>query len=254
MSRVLWLAVGWSSQAAFAVLCLSLMWFLQLDTLVGHALGGGPDAVATDLLLIILFAVPHSILLAPPGRRILGRIMPQQLSGVVFCWVSCLSLWLLMVCWRPIGQELWHADGMAQAAVLAAAALGWLLLGYSMLLSGFGWQTGLTPFLAWRRGAADPPRRFERRSLYRYIRHPIYVSFLLVSWLVPVMTVDHLILAIGFTIYIYAGSWAKDRRLLRYVGDSYRTYMAEVPGFPLIGIGPLRRVPVAQAGRGGTAA
>ena len=51
-------------------------------------------------------------------------------------------------------------------------------------------------------------------------------------------------LGIGFTVYIYAGSWAKDRRLLRYVGESYRTYMAEVPGFPLIGIGPLRRVPL----------
>jgi methanethiol S-methyltransferase len=254
MSRALWLAVGWSSQLAFALLCLSLMWFLQLDTLLGHAVGGGSSAVAADLLLVILFAVPHSVLLAPPVRRQLGRIMPAQLSGALFCWVSCLSLWLLMLFWQPIGHELWHADGVALAMVLGAAALGWLLLGYSMLLSGFGWQTGLTSFLAWRRGMADPPRRFERRSLYRHIRHPIYVSFLLVSWLVPVMTVDRLVLAIGFTLYIYAGSWAKDRRLLRYVGESYRAYMAEVPGFPLIGIGPLRRVPIQQAGRGGEAA
>lgn len=248
MSRALWLAVGWGSQFAFAALCLSLMWFLQIDTLHGRPGSAAPAAIATDILLVILFAVPHSILLAPPVRSRLVRIMPPQLGGAVFCWVSCLSLWLLMLAWLPVGGVLWRAQGLGLVAVLAAAAAGWLLLGYSMLLSGFGWQTGLTPFLAWRSGKADPPRRFERRSLYRHLRHPIYVSFLLVTWLVPVMTADRLILAIGFTCYIYVGSWAKDRRLLRYVGDSYRTYMAEVPGFPLIGIGPLRRVPLRQAG------
>lgn len=244
MSRILWNLVGWSSQAAFGVLCLSLMWFLQLDTLRGQAAGGGAGAITVDALLVVLFALPHSVLLAPPVRRRLARVMPGQLSGAVFCWVSCLSLWLLMLAWQPVGGELWHAQGALLVAVLAAAGIGWLLLGYSMLLSGFGWQTGLTPFLAWRRGEPDPPRAFERRSLYRHLRHPIYVSFLLVTWLVPVMTVDRLVLGIGFTVYIYAGSWAKDRRLLRYVGESYRTYMAEVPGFPLIGIGPLRRVPL----------
>ncbi|MBN8525858.1 MAG: hypothetical protein J0M02_11030 [Planctomycetes bacterium] len=242
MSRLLWHAIGWSSQAAFAVLCLSLMWFLQIDTLDGTPPAWDVPALVADAALVAAFSVPHSILLLPRVRRWMAGFMPAQLSGAVFCWTSCLSLWALMLAWRPAGPELWRAEGQVLVAVLATAAAAWLLLGYSMLLSGFGWQTGMTPFLAWVRGRPDPARRFQRRSLYRHLRHPIYLSFLLVVWIVPVMTVDRLVLAGAFTLYIYAGSWAKDRRLLRYVGDEYRQYMAEVPGFPLIGIGPLRRV------------
>ena len=67
------------------------------------------------------------------------------------------------------------------------------------------------------------------------------------SALVPVMTVDRLLLAIGFTVYVYAGSYAKDRRLLRLVGDEYRRYMAEVPGFPLIGFGVLLMIAAVTA-------
>jgi protein-S-isoprenylcysteine O-methyltransferase Ste14 len=248
MSRILWLAVGWSSQAAFAVLCCSLIGFLQLTTLGGIS-GRSTWWLLPDLLLVAAFAVPHSILLLPPVRRAMARHMPAQLTGAVYCWSGCLGLWLLMALWQPVGPELWHADATARWTILILAAAGWLLLGYSMHLSGLGWQTGLTPFLAWRNGGPDPRRRLHRRSLHRWMRHPIYLSFLVVSWLVPVMTADRLLLALGFTAYVYLGSWAKDRRLLRLIGDEYRRYMAEVPGFPVIGFGPLGIVGAADSDR-----
>lgn len=244
MSRAWWLLVGWSSQAAFLALCLTLMWFIQLATWPGVAHAGQPGDLLLDLLLLAGFAVPHSILLLPPVRRAMGRRMPAQLTGSLYTWTACLSLWTVMALWRPVGFELWHAGGAAQWAILAGAAAGWLLLGYSMHLSGFGWQTGLTPFLAWRAGRSDPPRRLERRSLHRWMRHPIYLSFAAVAWMVPVMSADHLILAIGFTAYAGVGSWAKDRRLARLIGAEYRAYMAEVPGFPLLRGGPLGTVPI----------
>lgn len=249
MSRALWLAVGWGSQAAFALLCLSLMWFLQFDTWL-RPVGATHGALAAgliDALLIIGFAVPHSILLMPPVRRAMARRVPAQLQGAVFCWTGCLTLWAMMLLWQPIAGVAWRLDGAALTALVAVAGLGWLALGHSMQLAGFGWQTGLTPFLAWRRGQPDPPRPFRKVSLHRWMRHPIYLSFLVVSWLVPVMTWDRLLLAIGFSAYCWLGSWAKDRRLSRLVGHPYRTYMAEVPGFPLIGFGPLGRVPLAAA-------
>lgn len=241
MNRLAWHLVGWSAQAAFGLLCLSLMWFLQLSTPEAEAQPWSWGRLAVDLALVIGFAVPHSVLLLPPVRRLLARIMPAQLAGSLFCWVSCLSLWALMLLWQPSGGVVWRTGGAGTQAMLAAAGAVWLLLGYSMHLAGFGWQTGFTPFLAWVRGRPDPPRPFQRRSLHRWLRHPIYLSFLAVTWLVPVMTADRLLLAIGFSAYCYAGSWAKDRRLLRLVGDGYRRYMEEVPGFPLIGLGLLGR-------------
>jgi protein-S-isoprenylcysteine O-methyltransferase Ste14 len=251
IARLGWIAFGWTAQLAFAVLCLSLMWFLQFDTWLRPAAPGegGVAGIIVDLSLVLLFAVPHSVLLLPRVRRWMASRIPGQLNSCVFCMVSCLSLWAMMLAWQPIAGTCWHLGGGALASVMLLAGLSWLLLGYSMHLSGFGWQTGLTPFLAWMRGVPDPPRRFERRSLHRWLRHPIYVSFLLVCWLVPVMTWDRLVLAVGFTGYIYAGSWAKDRRLLGFIGAEYRRYMAEVPGFPLIGFGPLGKVPMPSENR-----
>ena len=63
--------------------------------------------------------------------------------------------------------------------------------------------------------------------------------FLLIAWITPVMTTAHLLLSVGLTVYIVIGSWLKDRRLTLYIGDEYRAYMAEVPGFPLVRFGPL---------------
>ena len=68
-------------------------------------------------------------------------------------------------------------------------------------------------------------------------------GFLLIAWITPVMTTAHLLLSVGLTVYIVIGSWLKDRRLTLYLGDEYRAYMAEVPGFPLVPSGPLARVP-----------
>lgn len=229
-----WIVLGLSAQAAFQLLVLTLIWFMQFGAAApaGADAWWWPAALGFDALLVLGFGLPHSLLLLPPVRRWMAARVPGQLVGSIYCWVSCLSLWLLMAAWQPIGGVLWAAEGPARWTVLALAGCCWLLLGYSMWISGFGWQTGWTPFHAWLRRRADPPRPFRPRSLYRWFRHPIYLSFLLVTWMVPVMTAGHLVLSLGFTVYIAAGCIAKDRRLLGYCGEDYRRYMAAVPGFP----------------------
>jgi protein-S-isoprenylcysteine O-methyltransferase Ste14 len=73
------------------------------------------------------------------------------------------------------------------------------------------------------------------------MRHPVYMSFLGLVWFTPTMTLDHAILTAVWTLYIYAGSWFKDRRLLHFIGEDYRLYAQRVPGLPLIAFGSLNR-------------
>jgi protein-S-isoprenylcysteine O-methyltransferase Ste14 len=87
----------------------------------------------------------------------------------------------------------------------------------------------------------DPPRlTFAPKGAYKLIRHPIYLSFLGLVWLNPLMTADRMTLAVLWTVHLFVGSYLKDRRLVRYVGEPYRQYQMRVPGYPLFP-GPLGR-------------
>ena len=109
-------------------------------------------------------------------------------------------------------------------------------------LTGYGWQTGWTPFWAWFRGQPPAPRRFAERGAYRWLRHPVYLAFLGQIWLTPTATLDRFVMMVLLTVYVAVGSWLKDRRLLFYLGDAYRSYQARVPGYPVVGFGPLARM------------
>lgn len=123
----------------------------------------------------------------------------------------------------------------------------WVGLFYSLYLSGLGYQTGLTPWWYWLRRQPQPRRQFEIRSLYRWLRHPIYLSFLGLIWFTPRMTWDHVLLTTIWTTYIFIGSYLKDERLAYYLGDSYRRYQEQVVGYPLMFFGPLGRRKLASS-------
>jgi hypothetical protein len=214
-------------------------------------LPGGPVADAggaagwwwCDGLLVVQFGLLHSFLLLPAVRQRLGTILPGALHGCLFTLATCFSLLLLIHAWRPSPVVVWQLEGQARSVMYAVYLLSWAALVYSLSLSGFGYQTGWTPFWAWFRGQALPPRRFEVRGAYRLLRHPVYLSFLLQVWSTPRMTLDRALLTGLLTLYICIGSYLKDRRLVFYLGEVYRRYQARVPGYPLAW-GPLGRVPL----------
>ena len=86
-----------------------------------------------------------------------------------------------------------------------------------------------------------PRRPFQATSVYRVLRHPVYLSFLGLIWFTPVMSLDHAVLTAVWTVYIFVGSVLKDQRLLFYLGSSYQDYMTRVPGYPGMLAGPLAR-------------
>ena len=204
--------------------------------------GGGWGWGLADILLVVQFGVSHSLLLAPPVRRRLERLLPSALHGCLFCLTTCLSLLLLILAWQRTPVVVWNLDGAARWVVCGAYLLSWAALLYALGLTGYGWQTGWTLFWAWFRGRPAPRRRFEERGAYRWLRHPVYLAFLGQIWLTPTATLDRLMMMVLLTAYIAVGSWLKDRRLVFYLGDVYRNYQARVPGYPLVGFGPLARV------------
>lgn len=201
----------------------------------------------TDALMAIGFAIPHSLLLTRGAHTRLKRWIPRELIGCLHCCVTCGSLLLLIGWWGKSDWTLWQTSGWANVACQIGFYVSWFALVYSLWWSGLGYQTGLTPWWYWIRGRQQPVREIVTRGPYRWMRHPVYVSFLGLIWFTPTMSVDHVILTAIWSIYIFAGSHFKDRRLLYFLGSEYRMYAERVVGLPIIGFGSLRRFKCATA-------
>ncbi len=246
MMRRFWIAFGIGTHLLFAWTVVRLFPFLR-GGIVSDATtaGGGAGWLWIDALLAAQFALIHSWLLHPTTRKRLQAWIPSPQYGCVFCAASCASLLLTIEGWQHSPTVLWQFRGAAGTVVSSAFLLSWVALLYSLWLTGLGFQTGWTPWWAWVRGQEIPRRQFQTRGAYRVLRHPVYLSFLGLIWFTPAMTLDRAVLTGFWTLYIFVGSWLKDRRLLHYLGDTYRRYQARVPGYPLLPIGPLGRVPFA---------
>lgn len=228
---------GVGTQAFFALTVVGLFSFLRFGVDAP-----GASWILVDTLLALQFAVPHSILLHPRFRTWFRQRSPMEMHGAFFCLCTCMSLWLIFAFWRSSPSVVWQLEGAAAGIVTACFYGSWVALLYSISLTGLGFQTGWTQWLHWYRGEKMPRRNFEAKSFYRLLRHPVYLSFLGLIWFTPTMTADHAVLTAVWTAYIFTGSVLKDQRLEHYLGEAYSAYMAKVPGYPLMFVGPLGRV------------
>ncbi len=230
------ISFGVATQIFFAVTVYYLFLFLR-DGITRP----GRSWLPIDCALTVQFAVVHSLLLLPRTRTLLSRIIPSQLYGNLFSVATGVGLSLMFVAWQSSPALIWEATGWTRIAVNTGFYASWVSLFYSLKLVGLGYQTGWTQWLYWLRRQRLPRREFVERSVYRWTRHPVYLSFLGLIWLTPRMTADHAVLTGAWTVYIFVGSYLKDRRMTFYLGDTYREYASRVPGYPGMFFGPLAK-------------
>ncbi len=234
--RLAGFSFGIGTQAMFAVTVVGLFSFLRF----GHA-PGNASWVLVDALLALQFAIPHSLLLHPKTSARLRSVISAEMYGAFFCICTCVSLLLIFRYWRSTNSVIWDLDGIGATCMTGAFCCSWIWMLYSICLTGLGYQTGWTQWQYWYSGENIPRRNFESRSLYRFMRHLVYLGFLGLIWFTPTMTIDHVLLTGIWTVYIGIGSVLKDQRLLFYLGDSYRLYTEKVAGYPLMAARPLAK-------------
>lgn len=237
LGRALGILFGFGNQLLFLVTVWYLFRFLH-DGAIVQTHG---QWIIRDCCLALLFAAAHSVMLLPKTRKALTRWIPIPFYESTFCVITCLSLLLLFFGWRTSETELWQANGTITTVIRLCFYLSWVALFYSLALTGLGYQNGWTPFYYWLRRQKAPRREFKPRGAYQLLRHPVYLSFLGLVWFTPRMSLDHAALTSIWTIYIFYGSFLKDRRLEHYIGQPYREYAARVPGYPFVRRGPLAR-------------
>jgi len=219
--------------------------------------GPALPSLVIDALLLGLFAMQHSVMARPAFKRAWRRVVGQAAERSTYVLAASLALIVLYWLWRPLPSPIWEVTGSAATGVLwAICALGWAtVLGGTFMINH--WHLfGLAQVWDRFRGQDSPEPEFQTRWLYRYVRHPLMLGFIVAFWATPRMTAGHLVFAAASTAYIFLATLAfEERDLERFLGEPYRRYRRKVPAFiPHIGQGVrtedfLPRTGEAAAGR-----
>jgi methanethiol S-methyltransferase len=194
-------------------------------------------ALLINCALLGVFALQHSVMARQWFKEAWTEIIPQPLERSTYVLFSSLALILLFWIWEPMGGVVWSVESVAGKVTLYGLyAFGWILVLVSTFLINHFDLFGLRQVWLYLRGVAYTPLGFRTPGPYRYIRHPLYLGWLLVFWSAPVMTVAHLVFAFATTAYIFIAIQFEERDLVRFHRE-YAEYKRRVPMIMPIGGG-----------------
>jgi protein-S-isoprenylcysteine O-methyltransferase Ste14 len=251
MSRILAIAYGVASYLLFLASFLYAVGFVG-NLLVPKSIDSGPTdalpaSVLVDMLLLLLFAVPHSVMARPAFKRWWTRFVPPPVERSTYVVVSSLTLGFLFWQWLPIPTVLWHvANPVGHWLLHTVFGCGWAIVLVSTFLIDHFDLFGLRQVFLFASQREYTPPAFKTPGLYRFVRHPIMAGFLLAFWATPTMTLGHLLFAVATTAYILIALQLEERDLVAFHGEQYRAYRKQAsmllpaPRLPVVPAQPRR--------------
>jgi protein-S-isoprenylcysteine O-methyltransferase Ste14 len=233
MNRYLAVVYGTLSYILFLVVFLYLMGFVgglaprSVDNAVVAPMG---LAILIDVALVTLFAVQHSVMARPAFKTWWTRIVPTPIERSTYVLVASLVLVVLYWQWREIPAVVWEVTWQpARLVIWTLFWLGWaIVLGSTFMINHFELFGLKQIFAAWRaRPTVDTG--FRATLLYRVVRHPLMLGFLIAFWAAPTMTAGHLVFAAAMTGYILIALQLEEHDLMAALGTRYAEYRQRVP-------------------------
>jgi methanethiol S-methyltransferase len=231
--RLIAFLYGFVSYSVFVVTLLYAIGFVS-DLVVDKTVDTGAaapiaEALVVNLLLMSVFAVQHSVMARRQFKHWWTRFVPKSVERSTYVLFSSLALILLFWQWRPIQAEIWRIDNPQIAMAVTALSLAGFLFALSstFLINHFelfGLHQVTNNFV----GQPMPAPRFRTPLYYRFVRHPLYLGFIIAFWAAPTMTAGHLLFAAVTTGYIMVGILLEERDLIHLFGDDYRRYKERV--------------------------
>lgn len=187
-------------------------------------------AVTVNLGLLALFALQHSVMARPTFKRWWTTIVPPVIERSTYVLATNLCLIVLFILWQPITTPLWDVQStLGRAACWTLFAFGWgLVLVTTFLINHFD-LFGLRQVWLRLRGREYAPVGFVQPAVYKLVRHPLYVGWMIAFWATPTMSLGHFLFAAVMTLYMLTAIQLEERNLVQEHGEAYRAYRRRTP-------------------------
>ncbi len=226
------------SITAYAIAFASIIyWILSVSNLIPEiSIDQTPKlsvvfAILNNLMLVALFGIQHSIMARAWFKIFFAKYFPRPIERSTFVLVSGLLLFNLVIQWQPIGGIIWNIEPQSILFYIMYILFfaGWGILFVSSFLINHFDLFGLRQTFLELQNKPYTQLNFKVKSFYKYVRHPLYFGMLLGMWATPVMSVTHLLFAIGITIYVVIGTRLEEKDLVKEFGDTYKDYQKSKP-------------------------
>jgi protein-S-isoprenylcysteine O-methyltransferase Ste14 len=222
--------------AAYAIFFVTFLYAIGFvaDLIVPKTIDSGAvppvaEALIVNLLLMSVFAIQHSVMARQEFKRRWTQFVPASVERSIYVLLASLALVLLFWQWRPMPAVVWQVGNPQIAiAITCLSFLGWLIVLTGTFLINHFELFGLHQVTNNLTGRSMPTPRFRTPFFYQFVRHPIYLGFIIAFWAAPTMTVGHLLFAAVTTAYIVIGAMLEERDLVDLFGDDYRRYKDRV--------------------------
>jgi protein-S-isoprenylcysteine O-methyltransferase Ste14 len=186
------------------------------------------EALPINVGLILLLAIQHTIMARPAFKKWWTQFIPAPIERATYVLITNLIFVLLFWQWRPVTDVVWSVEGAGATVLWTLFALGWGLVLLSTFLIDHFDLFGMRQVWLHARGQAYEPLPFQVNSLYRIVRHPLLLGWMIAFWSIPHMTVGHLTFAIVTTVYMIAAIQIEERDLVAHHGEKYADYRRTV--------------------------
>jgi len=233
VNRILAFLYGVACYVLFLGTFLYAVGFVD-DLLVPRSIDSAPvaplgRALLVDALLLGVFAFQHSVMARQGFKKVWTRIVPPAVERSTYVLFASLALILLFWKWEPIGGVIWNVETPdLRLALQALSILGFGVVLVSTFLINHFDLFGLRQVFLYLRKQPYTALGFRTPALYKYVRHPIYLGFVIAFWATPTMTVAHLVFAAATLGYILVAIQLEERDLLRFYGQRYEAYRSQV--------------------------
>ena len=233
--QLLAITYGLLCHSLFLMAGMIMFWTLLNGFVVAQGTVSYPLAIISNLILLLQFPAGHSFFLSEQGHRFLRWFAPkkywQTLSTTTYTSIASFQLLLLFYFWSPSGVIIYHYQWPWNIIHLIFFSISWLFLSLSSYQAGYKIQTGSLGWTSLFRGISPLYPGMPQTGLFSLVRQPIYLSFCLILWTSPLMTLDLLVVAIAYSAYCYFAPRLKEGRFKKYYGKEFSTYQKKVPYF-----------------------